>query len=184
MSQAYVVLHSTICSWILQNNFHQQIQKCTPVSPAFEKLRTREARNDLIFQTGDEAITNEVKTRIYTPPGATDKKLPLIVFLHGGGWLAGNLDSEDHICRNVCAEISCIVVSVDYRLFPDVNFPLPIDDCYNAYQWVCHFMHMNPVGFLYLTNGIRHTTMQMIWAQTRIDTRSGVVLPEQRWQLR
>lgn len=85
---------------------------------------------------GDEQILPEVKVRIYTPPGSDNKKLPLVVFAHGGGWISGNLDTEDHLCRTVCAEVPSIIVSVDYRIHPFAKFPTPIDDCYVAYQWV------------------------------------------------
>ena len=73
---------------------------------------------------------------MYTPPDASGKKLPAIVFLHGGGWRAGNLDTEDHLCRTVCSEVPMIVVSVEYRIFPWVKYPAEVDDCYEAYQWV------------------------------------------------
>lgn len=58
------------------------------------------------------------------------------MFLHGGGWLAGTLDTEDHMCRDVCGEVHCIVVSVEYRLFPKVGYQVTVDDSYAAYQWV------------------------------------------------
>lgn len=85
---------------------------------------------------GDEQISPEVSIRVYTPPSQRDRKLPLVVFAPGGGWLCGNLDTEDHLCRTLCGEVSCMVVSVDYRKFPEHKFPAPIDDCYAAYQWV------------------------------------------------
>lgn len=87
-------------------------------------------------KSGEERLSPEVKLRIYTPPSA-GKALPLIVFAHGGGWISGNLDTEDHLCRTVCSEVGCIIVSVDYRIYPFFEqFSAPIDDCYVAYQWV------------------------------------------------
>ena len=85
---------------------------------------------------GDELATPDVKVRIYTPPGAKEKSRPLIVFCHGGGWKAGNLDTEDHSCRTVCGRVECIVVSVDYRLWPENDYQTMNDDCFAAFQWV------------------------------------------------
>lgn len=98
---------------------------------------------------GDEAINDDIEVRIYTPPytNGHNHRLPFLVFLHGGGWHAGNLDTEDHICRTVCFENNCIVISVAYRLGPYVTFPTPIDDSYTTFRW----SHQNAVrlsGFL------------------------------------
>ena len=50
--------------------------------------------------------------------------------------MTGNLDSEDHLCRSICGRADVVVVSVDYRKFPAVQFPGNVQDCYNAFQWV------------------------------------------------
>lgn len=82
----------------------------------------------------DEEISPHVKVRVYTPPNAQEP-LPLVLFCHGGGWIFGNLDTEDHLCRVICARVKAVVVSIGYRLAPEHKFPLPIDDCYAAYEW-------------------------------------------------
>ncbi|QIX02403.1 hypothetical protein AMS68_007920 [Peltaster fructicola] len=82
----------------------------------------------------DEQISQHVKVRVYAPPNA-QKNLPLVLFCHGGGWQAGNLDTEDHLCRVVCARVRAVIVSIQYRLAPEHKFPIPIDDCYTAYRW-------------------------------------------------
>ncbi|KAK5676949.1 hypothetical protein LTS10_010713 [Elasticomyces elasticus] len=82
----------------------------------------------------DEQVNPNVKVRIYHPTQQREAPLPLVVFCHGGGWIAGNLDTEDHTCRTICGEVKCIVVSVEYRLATH-KFPLPIDDCLAGYQW-------------------------------------------------
>jgi len=93
---------------------------------------------------------------VYHPPSATDasSRLPLIVFCHGGGWLSGNLDTEDHMCRTVCAQAACIVVSVDYRIFPFVNFPVPIEDSFDAFQWVRNEQTCPSMSYTYMRVGI------------------------------
>ena len=75
----------------------------------------------------------EVPVRIYTPEG--EGPFPILVWYHGGGWVVGNLDSADGTARHLCAGSRCVVVSVDYRLSPEVKFPEPFDDCYYATIW-------------------------------------------------
>ena len=62
--------------------------------------------------------------------------LPAIVYLHGGGWVIGDLDSHDAGCRMLAAVSGCLVVSVDYRLAPEHPFPAAVEDSVAAYRWV------------------------------------------------
>ena len=79
----------------------------------------------------------EVPVRIYTPAGASRSgRLPVTVFFHGGGWVLGDLDSQDHIARIMANRSGTIVVSVDYRLAPEHRFPAAIEDAYAAVTWV------------------------------------------------
>src|SRR5262249_45382413 len=64
-----------------------------------------------------------VGVRIYTPRGFQS----VIVFAHGGGWVIGNLDTHNHICRWLAAETASKVVSVDYGLAPEHPFPTPVE---------------------------------------------------------
>ncbi|MGD9793874.1 MAG: alpha/beta hydrolase [Acidimicrobiia bacterium] len=72
--------------------------------------------------------------RIYRPSQA--RGLPVAIYLHGGGWVFGDLDSADHACRRLCADAGVIVVSVGYRLAPEHRFPAALDDCLAAIDWV------------------------------------------------
>ncbi len=72
--------------------------------------------------------------RIYKPSGKDS--LPVLLFIHGGGWLLFRLDAYDSICTHLCAEAECIVVSVDYRRSPEYKFPSALDDCIDAVHWV------------------------------------------------
>ena len=87
-------------------------------------------------------MSPEVKVRVYTPPSQGASKLPLVVFAPGGGWLSGNLDTEDHTCRTLCGEVPCIVVSVDYRKFPWVKFPAPMG---KTVLYLCGYVVSNPL---------------------------------------
>ncbi|KAL9110881.1 MAG: hypothetical protein Q9227_004681 [Pyrenula ochraceoflavens] len=86
-------------------------------------------------ETRDETIDGKFSVRIYTPAAASSQKLPVALWYHGGGWISGDLASEDPLCRRVAASAPCIVVSVDYRLCPEHPMPTPIDDAVTAFNW-------------------------------------------------
>ena len=71
--------------------------------------------------------------RHYRPAGAGPA--PLLVFYHGGGWVIGDLDTHDHLCRLICRDAAAHVLSVDYRLAPEHKAPAAVDDAYAAYLW-------------------------------------------------
>lgn len=72
----------------------------------------------------------------YYRPASTTKRLPILLYLHGGGWVLGNLNSVDSVCRALANGSQHIVVSVDYRLAPEHPFPAGVDDAYAALTWV------------------------------------------------
>lgn len=84
----------------------------------------------------EDTVADGVPVRIYTPPGATGKKLPVGVYYHGGGWLVGSLDSEDAWCRAISKHTPCILISVDYRLTQTDKWPAQLDDSLTAFKWV------------------------------------------------
>lgn len=61
--------------------------------------------------------------------------LPCLLYLHGGGWVLGDLDSHEGICRRIAAMAGCCVIAVDYRLAPEHPFPAALDDAVAALQW-------------------------------------------------
>lgn len=91
---------------------------------------------DPSVDTRDETADG-VPVRIYNPQGHEDKKLPIGVYFHGGGYLVGNLDSEDSWCRYISKHTPCVIVSVDYRLGPKFKFPVMLDDSLAGARWVC-----------------------------------------------
>jgi acetyl esterase len=88
----------------------------------------------------DRAIpgrAGEIPLRIYRPQGsAAEALLPALVFMHGGGWVFGNLDSHDPMCRELCNRSGCALVSVDYRLAPEHKFPAAFDDTLDAIRYL------------------------------------------------
>ena len=79
-----------------------------------------------------------IPARIYTPlqPRQTGGLAPCLVFFHGGGWVIGDLDTHDVVCRKLADEGRLIVISVDYRRAPEHKFPAAVDDAITATKWI------------------------------------------------
>ncbi|MFM7146845.1 MAG: alpha/beta hydrolase [Actinomycetales bacterium] len=92
------------------------------------KPEIAEAR-DVQIQVRDGVI----RGRLYRP--TTQGVLPLVVYLHGGGWLLGSIDSHDAITRKLALASGCAVLSVDYRRGPDRKFPTAVHDTVDAVTW-------------------------------------------------
>lgn len=75
-------------------------------------------------------LAGELPARLYRP--VSEAGLPLLVFFHGGGFVAGNIDTHDDLCRRLALGSGAVVVSVGYRLAPETRFPGPAEDCYRA----------------------------------------------------
>ena len=84
----------------------------------------------------DETIEGpggDLRLRIYR--SGSEEKLPLLLFMHGGGFVLGCLDSHDEITRVLTANTGCVTVAVDYRLAPEHPYPAAVDDCFAALNW-------------------------------------------------
>ena len=75
----------------------------------------------------------QLPVRVYTPVG--EAPFPVVVFLHGGGWVVGTLDTYDPLCRALAAAVPAVVVSVGYRLAPEHRWPAAVEDAYAATLW-------------------------------------------------
>ncbi len=77
-----------------------------------------------------------IPARFYVPEGQpTGVPAPLLVFYHGGGWVIGDLDTHDGLCRFLAAAAGASVLSVDYRLAPEHPFPAAVEDAWSAFAW-------------------------------------------------
>ena len=122
--------------------------------PAYETLTAAEAR---AYYLQGRVVTNPeppelarvapfsipaphgaIPARIYVPkePRLKNGLAPALVFFHGGGWVIGDLDSHDVVCRQLADAGALIVIAIDYRLAPEHKFPAAIDDAIAATKWV------------------------------------------------
>lgn len=98
-----------------------------PEPPAVASVRDLEAR-------GPEG---PIPLRSYRPAGSGDAQvLPVLVYYHGGGWVIGDLDTHDVLCRQLCNAAGCAVIAVDYRMGPEHRFPAAVDDALAAARWI------------------------------------------------
>ncbi len=81
------------------------------------------------------ATDSGVPLRLYRPEGVGGP-LPVLVYFHGGGWVIGDLDTHDVLCRQLALAGGVAVVAVHYRLAPEHRFPAAVDDCVEATRWV------------------------------------------------
>lgn len=83
-----------------------------------------------------------VPVRLYLPREASwAHPLPVLVYLHGGGFTVGSIDTVDAVVRMFCARAECAVVSVDYRLAPEHRFPAAFDDAFSVVRWAATRAH-------------------------------------------
>ncbi len=78
----------------------------------------------------------QLAIRLYRPIGAGAGPLPALLYFHGGGWVLGDLESHDGVCRSLSNQAGCVTVSVDYRLAPEAQFPAAVEDAWAALAWV------------------------------------------------
>ncbi len=74
----------------------------------------------------------EIPARIYRPEDGAG----VLIYYHGGGWVIGDLDTHDEVCRQLASQAGATVVSIDYRLGPEAKFPAAVQDCWDALRWV------------------------------------------------
>ena len=78
-----------------------------------------------------------IPVRDYRPVGKTpNDTLPVLVYFHGGGWVVGDLDTHDALCRQLANASECAVISVDYRMGPEAKFPAAVDDAEDVVRYV------------------------------------------------
>lgn len=82
-------------------------------------------------------LSHKLKARLYFPKGPASPR-PVLVYLHGGGWVFGDLDTHDSLCREISARSGVALASVDYRRSPEDKFPAALEDGYAAMRWLAN----------------------------------------------
>jgi len=108
--------------------FNENTDQMVANFPPFEGVDIHEEK----FKSYDDAI---ISTRVYRPSGAVGK-LPVLLWIHGGGFIVGQAIQDDPVAYRYAKSLNCIVVSVDYRLAPEFPFPTPLEDCYATLKWM------------------------------------------------
>ena len=107
--------------------FRETRPAATPTPPQIGSVR------NVVTAGGPVAIP----LRVYRPAGVADAtRLPAYVYFHGGGWVIGDLETHDVLCRQLTAASGASVISVDYRLAPEHKFPAAAEDAWAATRWV------------------------------------------------
>jgi acetyl esterase len=88
-------------------------------------------------ETRDVAISGALTARLYTPPHGSET-LPVLVYLHGGGWVAGSVATHDPFCRLLSEAAGVIIASVEYRLAPEHRHPAALEDALAAVHWAAN----------------------------------------------
>ena len=90
-----------------------------------------------VYDVKADGPAGPIPLRVYRPLGTdADARLPILVFFHGGGFVIGDLDTHDVLCRQIANGSGCAIVAVDYRMGPEHPFPAAVEDCIAATRWV------------------------------------------------
>lgn len=100
-----------------------------------DRLAGAAAAVSQLRNTGIPAGDHRVPARVYTPVNGTEP-LPVVLYFHGGGWVYGDLDTHDSVCREIADRAEAVVVSVAYRRSPEAKFPAALEDAFAALVWV------------------------------------------------
>jgi acetyl esterase len=117
------------------------LETCTPQQAREIRAKRQRASSEPIHHTRD-VDADGVPARLYRPNDRDD--LGLLVYLHGGGWVIGSLDTHDNVCRILANSSGHAVLSVDYRLAPEHPFPAALDDALAATRWA--YAHASELG--------------------------------------
>jgi acetyl esterase/lipase len=95
------------------------------------------AKRAPVFATGSASV------RLHQP-ASMEGRMPALLWIHGGGYIAGSAATEDSVCRRMAEELGIVVAAVDYRLAPEHHFPTALHDCYDGLTWLADHESVDP----------------------------------------
>ena len=98
-----------------------------------KELQMYDGGGTLLEEIPVTGYRDRIRLRAYIPGGR--KPLPVLFYIHGGGWVLCSLDTHDSLCRQIANLVPCVVLSVDYHVAPEHKFPEPLEDCWAAFEW-------------------------------------------------
>lgn len=101
------------------------------LTPAGKLIEMEQIRDEILPLQG-----RNIHARIYISTSIGSMPCPVLIFYHGGGWVTGNIESHDSVCRILSKQGHCMVISIDYRLAPENKFPAAVEDAYDALVWI------------------------------------------------
>lgn len=109
-----------------------------PIDPALlraaDEAQVPPVEERLPLQAVQDSMVGDVPVRIYTP--ALADEYAVIVYIRGGAFFLGSLETHDHVARSLAKATGCKVIAVDYRRAPEHVFPAGLQDCYSVVRWV------------------------------------------------
>lgn len=108
-------------------------QEFRNLADSFDRTFGNEIHIDRVEDIRIPVDKAEIKGRFYSDYPESES---LIVYFHGGGFVIGNIDGSDSVCRMIAKKSGSKVISVDYRLAPENKFPVPVEDAFNSYRWI------------------------------------------------
>lgn len=107
---------------------------------AMEGGRTHVPRVEDFLMPGPAGL---MRARLWAPVARTEHAdlLPVMLWMHGGGFVVGGLDTCEAMCRSVVAQSGAAIMAIDYRLAPEHKYPACLDDCFAAVQWLANHGH-------------------------------------------
>ncbi len=136
--QAVLDAHASLNPKPVETLDAKEARKQPSVADAVAKLMKQQGKKPVevghIKNTSVKIGDHSVKLRIYSPKG--DGPFPVILYIHGGGWVLADLDTYDASPRALCNAVNAVVVSTDYRHAPEHPFPASHEDVFSVYKWV------------------------------------------------
>lgn len=85
---------------------------------------------------------SSINAKRFSPESSHSEGSPLVIMMHGGGFVIGDMDGEIPNCRSFALQLGCVCFSVDYRMAPEHPFPGSVNDCWDAVKWVSGFLSL------------------------------------------